>query len=119
MPQLVFPFQSDGRAIGFLLESSLYSAYDYANKLEKEMLSTQDNLASIPSTVTKDFPVEELLKHRGRWIAFSADGCRIISSDASLTVLDQKVRAAGENQEEVLLEWIPDADGIMSGSELS
>ena len=83
------------------------------------MLSTQDNLASIQSTVTKDFPVEELLKHRGHWIAFSADGCRIISSDASLMVLDQKVRAAGENQEEVLLEWIPDAEGIMSGSELS
>ena len=83
------------------------------------MLPAQDNLASPHNTAIQDFPAGELGKHRGRWIAFSADGCRIISSDATLTALDQQVRAAGENPEEVLLEWIPDADGITSGSELS
>lgn len=66
-----------------------------------------------------EFPVEELGKHRGRWVAFGPDGCRLLASSPTLAALDNLVRAAGENPEEVLLEWVPEGDGIVSGMELS
>ncbi len=66
-----------------------------------------------------DLALEELGKYRGRWVAFSGDGCRLIASAASLANLDAKVREAGEDPEEVLLERIPEGDSIASGSELS
>jgi hypothetical protein len=65
------------------------------------------------------FPPEELKKHRGHWLAFSPDGSRLIASCLVLKELDARVRAAGENPEEVLLDWIPAADAIVSGSDLS
>jgi len=65
-----------------------------------------------------DLSPEELKKHRGHWLAFSPDGCRLIASCLVLKELDAKVRAAGENPEEVLLDWIPGGDAILSGSEL-
>ena len=62
---------------------------------------------------------EELEQYRGNWIAFSADGSRIIASSPTLAGLDARVRAAGEDPEQVLLERIPGSDSIRSGSELS
>ena len=66
-----------------------------------------------------EFPLEELNKHRGCWVAFSPDGRRLIASSISLTLLDAHIRAAGENPEEVLLDRVPDSDCISSGLELS
>lgn len=77
---------------------------------------TPDTLSEVTQG---DFPVEELSKHRGCWVAFSPDGRRLIASSLSLTTLDSQVRKAGEDPEEVLLERIPDGDCITSGSELS
>ncbi len=65
-----------------------------------------------------DFLLEEMSKHRGRWVAFSPDGRRLIASCPTLAALDVMVRAGDENPEEVLLEWIPDGEVIASGSEL-
>jgi hypothetical protein len=67
----------------------------------------------------ENITVEELHKHRGRWVAFSADGCRLVASSTTLATLDELVRAAGEDPEEVLLERIPDGEFIASGLELS
>jgi hypothetical protein len=61
----------------------------------------------------------ELDQYRGNWIAFSADGSRIIASSTTLAGLDAQVRAAGEDPEQVLLERIPGSNSIRSGSELS
>jgi hypothetical protein len=69
--------------------------------------------------VPTDLALEELGQYRGRWVAFSGDGCRLIASAASLANLDAKLREAGEDPEEVLLERIPEGDSIVSGSELS
>ena len=56
-------------------------------------------------------------EHRGHWIAISADGLRIIGSAPGLAALDALVRAAGENPEEVFLEWVPEFEGVSSGAE--
>jgi hypothetical protein len=74
---------------------------------------------SSSETFTSDVSGEELRKHRGRWLAFSSDGRRLIGSCLTLKELDVQVRAAGEDPEEVLLDRIPNGDAIVSGSELS
>jgi hypothetical protein len=81
--------------------------------------TTQQQTVAEPLNVEDDFPIEELLKHRGQWVAFSPDGKRIVASSVSLPELDRLVRAAGESPEEVLLEQVPDVRFIESGSELS
>ncbi len=66
-----------------------------------------------------EFTWEELSKHRGNWVAFSADGRRLVASTTTLAALEVLVRTAGENPEEVLLEWIPEGESVRSGMELS
>ena len=75
--------------------------------------------ASQSQVAPDDFPLEELSKHRGHWVAFSSDGRRLIASCPTLAALDARVRAAGENPKEVLLERVPDGDFIASGAELA
>ncbi len=65
-----------------------------------------------------DFPLEELSKHHGRWVAFSPDGRRLIASSTTLSALDAELRATGEDPEEVLLERVPEDDFVASGLEL-
>jgi hypothetical protein len=72
-----------------------------------------------PEEASFEFSREELEKHRGHWLAFTADGRRLIASSSTLKELDQLVRAAGADPEEVLLDRIPDGETICSGSELS
>jgi hypothetical protein len=83
------------------------------------MPHSQQTPAQTAQGAPDDFPLEELRKHRGRWVAFSADGRRLIASATTLAALDALVRKAGENPEEVLLERIPDGECIASGLELS
>jgi hypothetical protein len=73
----------------------------------------------VSETSPSDVSAEELSKHRGHWLAYSADGARLIASCATLKELDIHVRAAGENPEDVLLDRIPNGDAILSGSELT
>ena len=83
------------------------------------MPHSQPMPVSPPETNADDFPMEQLKRHRGHWVAFSTDGQRLIASCPTLAGLDAAVRAAGEDPEEVLLERIPLGDSILSGSELS
>jgi hypothetical protein len=53
------------------------------------------------------FPLDELAKYEGKWVAFSPDGTQIIAADSDLALLDQKVRSAGYNPAEVALESVP------------
>jgi hypothetical protein len=71
------------------------------------------------SSQSSELSPEELKKHRGHWLAFSPDGRRLIASCFTLKEQDATVCAAGENPEEVLLDWVPGGDAIASGSELS
>ena len=83
------------------------------------MHQTRPTLGSSSEDSPADFPLEELQKHRGRWVAFSADGRRLVASGVTLAEVDALVRVAGENPEEVLLERVSDGGYILSGSELT
>jgi len=66
-----------------------------------------------------NFPMAELMKYRGQWVAFSADGRRIIGGSQDLASLDKLVTAAGEDPELVALEHIEFDDSYLGGAELS
>jgi hypothetical protein len=66
------------------------------------------------------FPLTELVKYRGQWVAFSLDGQRIIAGSEDLATLDALVVAAGVDPEQVALEQIEvDDDIYLGGAELS
>jgi len=49
------------------------------------------------------FPLDQLAAHAGTWLAWSPDGTRIVASSSDPEALDNLVRAAGEDPEEVSL----------------
>jgi hypothetical protein len=61
------------------------------------------------------FPLGELAKHRGEWVAWSPDGTRLVATSRDPEALDDLVRAAGEDPENCVVEGIPDADCIIGG----
>ena len=65
------------------------------------------------------FPLEELAKHRGEWVAWSPDGRRLVATCRDPDALDDLVRAAGEDPENCLIEGIPDADCVIGGMDAS
>jgi hypothetical protein len=63
------------------------------------------------------FPLADLEKYRGQWVAFSLAGDKIIASNEDLAKLDSLVIAAGENPERVALERIELDDICLGGAE--
>jgi Family of unknown function (DUF5678) len=63
------------------------------------------------------FPIDELRKHDGRWVAFSADGRRIVASAETLDEVERQLVASGEDPEEVGFERIA-LDDDWQGAEL-
>jgi hypothetical protein len=63
------------------------------------------------------FPLSELLKYRGQWVAFSSDGSRIVASSDDLVTLDGLVAAAGEDPESIALERIECDDVYLGAAE--
>jgi hypothetical protein len=61
------------------------------------------------------FPVDELAKHRGEWVAWSPDGTRLVAGSRDPDALDELIRAAGEDPEECPIEGIPDCDSVLGG----
>ena len=59
------------------------------------------------------FPVEELAKHRGEWIAWSQDGLRIVASSRDPDEIDRLIVAAGEDPEQCIVEAIPESDSVV------
>ena len=53
-----------------------------------------------------NFPTEELWKHDGNWVAFSADGKRIVASGPTMEALEDAVQAANEDMQNVWLERV-------------
>jgi hypothetical protein len=73
---------------------------------------TTEILASENST-------QDLTDHRGHWVAYRADDGRLIAGCPTLKELEARIRAAGDNAEEVLFDRIPAGVAISAGSELS
>lgn len=66
------------------------------------------------------FPVEDLRQYDGRWVAFSADGRRIIASARTIGQLSERVVAELEDFQDVILEKIEieTVDVQVGGAEL-
>ena len=64
------------------------------------------------------FPLRELAKYQGQWVAFSLDGARIIASSEDLITLDRLIIELGEDPEQVALERIDLDDVCLGGAEL-
>ena len=64
------------------------------------------------------FGAKELQKYRGQWVAFSADGSRILASANDLAELDRLVVSTGEDPQTVGIERVPDDAGFLGGIEL-
>ncbi len=54
----------------------------------------------------RNFPVQELQKYAGRWVAFSGDGTRIVDSDTDIHQLCDRLDASGIDAESVVLSQI-------------
>ena len=52
------------------------------------------------------FPLEELRKRDGQWVAFSADGQRIVASAGTIAELANQMHAVQEDMRDVVLERI-------------
>jgi hypothetical protein len=52
------------------------------------------------------FPATDLIRYNGQWVAFSADGCRVVASGESIGQVSERVGAAHEDLQEVVLERI-------------
>ncbi len=65
------------------------------------------------------FPLDELARHRGEWLAWSPDGTRIVAASPDPDALDALVRAAGEDPEECPIEGVPDTDCVVGGMDVS
>jgi hypothetical protein len=67
------------------------------------------------------FPRPQLVKYQGTWVAFSADGCRIVASAETVEQLEEQLAAVGEDAQLVVLEWVagPEDDSLLGGGELT
>jgi hypothetical protein len=65
------------------------------------------------------FPLEELAKHRGEWVAWNPDGTRLVATSRDPESLDDLIRAAGEDPENCPITGIPDSDSVLGGLDAS
>ncbi len=63
------------------------------------------------------FPVEELAKYAGQWVAWSPDGTRIAASAPQPELLDALLAAKGEDPALCVVEGIPDDDALLGEAE--
>lgn len=68
-----------------------------------------------------NFPLEELRKRNGQWVAFNVDGSRIVASAETVAELARQVEAAHEDLSAVVLEYVEveDMEIALGAAELS
>jgi len=65
------------------------------------------------------FAPTDLARYRGAWVAFSADGCRIVASAETVAQLEEQIAAAHQTPPHVVLEWLPgpEDDSLLGAGE--
>lgn len=53
-------------------------------------------------------PPDELAPHRGKWVAFSREGSRVIAADSDFSALEEAVVALGEDPNVIPFDRVPD-----------
>jgi hypothetical protein len=61
------------------------------------------------------FPLEELTRGAGCWMAWSPDGASIVAEADDPEALDRLVRDAGEDPERRITDGFPAADAVIRG----
>jgi len=56
------------------------------------------------------FPEEALVQYHGGWVAFCADGCRVVASGGTVKQVEEQLAAAGEDPQRIVLEWVAGAE---------
>jgi hypothetical protein len=59
------------------------------------------------------FPGAELARYAGQWVAWSPDGTRVAASASSPDLLDDLLRARGEDPACCVVEGIPGDEGLL------
>jgi hypothetical protein len=65
-----------------------------------------------------ELPAESLALYEGRWIAWSPDGARIVADADTPEDLDDRIRAAGEDPEQCVVEGVPATEAMLGGESL-
>ena len=58
------------------------------------------------------FPVEELAKYAGLWVAWSPDGTRVAASAVDPELLDSLLQEGGEDPSQCVIEGIPGDESL-------
>ena len=65
------------------------------------------------------FPLEELTKYAGQWIAWNPTSTRVVASASDPEDLEDLVRRAGQDPGLCVIEGIPDSDSVLGGGSLN
>jgi uncharacterized protein DUF5678 len=61
----------------------------------------------------RPFPLDELAKYAGQYVAWSPDGAQIVASGPTEEAVEAKLQAAGIAPSQVVGEFIPAADSVL------
>ena len=69
----------------------------------------------------RNFPLDELAKYAGQYVAFSGDGTRILASGDTMEAVEDKLVAAGIDPSQVVGSYVdePDVSFLGGGAFLS
>jgi hypothetical protein len=59
------------------------------------------------------FPREELLRYAGKFVAWSPDGLRIVTSGESEEIVEEKLVAMGVYPNQVVVGFVPPSDVVL------
>jgi hypothetical protein len=65
------------------------------------------------------YPLDQLAKYAGLWIAWKPDGTEIVGSAKEIDDLIQSLRASREDANDCIIEGITDDDSIIAGGFVS
>jgi len=61
------------------------------------------------------FPLDELAKYAGHYVAWSSDGKSILASGDDEVLLDRALADQGHNTSDILITYVPPLDEVLLG----